>query len=234
MARLLVILQDSDTRALLIRQLSDAGHVVRSVRLVREALEELATDVPDVVLVGLDPRDEVDVGLLRSLRDVCSAPVVVACARRDEAGATKLLRSGADAVLPSPCAPPLLLARITSVLRRSTRREDPAAIVVGGLRLEPRRHVVVVDGRRLHLTPREFDLLAYLARRPREVISRRTILAEVWNCAYVDPQTVHVHLSCLRRKLGETASRPRYLYTVRGVGVRLEPPDDGCIAAGAT
>jgi two-component system, OmpR family, response regulator PrrA len=94
--------------------------------------------------------------------------------------------------------------------------------------------VAALDGRLLCLTPREFELLAYLARRPREVVSRRTILAEVWNCVYVDPQTVHVHMSCLRRKLGESASRPRYLYTVRGVGVRLDPPEDDVCALAAT
>ncbi|MBI0379951.1 winged helix-turn-helix domain-containing protein, partial [Streptomyces albiflaviniger] len=76
----------------------------------------------------------------------------------------------------------------------------------------------------LDLTRREFDLLAYLAGRPGVVVPRRELLAEVWRQAYGDDQTIDVHLSWLRRKLGETAARPRYLHTLRGVGVKLEPP----------
>ncbi len=225
MARLLVIHDDADSRATLIRQLADGGHAVRSAPHPVEALRDVTADPPDVVIVGLDPQDADSVDVLRCMRDACPAPVLVASPRGDEAGVTRLLRGGADTVVPRPFSAPLLLARVSSLLRRNLRAVDPDAIVVGGLRVQPRRRLATLDRRRLELTPREFELLVYLARRPGEVVSRRTILAEVWSCAYVDPQTVNVHLSCLRRKLGETASQPRYLHTVRGVGVRLDAPD---------
>ena len=81
-----------------------------------------------------------------------------------------------------------------------------------------------LGGAALDLTRREFDLLAFLAARPGQVVSRRELLAEVWRQPYGDDQTIDVHLSWLRRKLGESASQPRYLHTVRGVGVKLVPP----------
>jgi DNA-binding response OmpR family regulator len=91
---------------------------------------------------------------------------------------------------------------------------------------------VVLDGTALDLTRREFDLLAFLAARPGVVVSRRELLAEVWRQPYGTDQTIDVHLSWLRRKLGETASRPRYLHTVRGVGVRLDVPAEAVPTGG--
>ena len=82
-----------------------------------------------------------------------------------------------------------------------------------------------LDGREVDLTPREFDLLAHLAERPGEVVTKRDLLVEVWRQPWGgSDKTVDVHLSWLRRKLGETAQEPRFVHTVRGVGVRLEPP----------
>jgi DNA-binding response OmpR family regulator len=95
---------------------------------------------------------------------------------------------------------------------------------VGGLSIDLARREAALDGRSLDLTRREFDLLAYLAARPGEVVSRQELRTEVWHLSYGDDQTIDVHVSWLRRKLGETAARPRYLHTVRGVGVRLDPP----------
>ncbi|GAA4999831.1 hypothetical protein GCM10025734_34480 [Kitasatospora paranensis] len=97
---------------------------------------------------------------------------------------------------------------------------------VGGLAIDVQRREAALDGRALDLTRREFDLLAFLAGRPGVVVPRREILAEVWRQTYGGDQTIDVHLSWLRRKLGETASNPRYLHTVRGVGVRLEAPSE--------
>jgi len=86
------------------------------------------------------------------------------------------------------------------------------------------RREAVLDGTPVDLSRREFDLLAYLAARPGVVVSRQELLTEVWHQSYGDDQTIDVHVSWLRRKLGETAARPRYLRTVRGIGVMLDPP----------
>jgi DNA-binding response OmpR family regulator len=100
-------------------------------------------------------------------------------------------------------------------------------VVVGGLRIDTRSRQATLDGSSLDLTPREFDLLAYLAGRAGEVVSKRELLTEVWQLPYGGPdKTVDVHLSWLRRKLGETAQDSRYLHAVRGVGVRLTAPGE--------
>ena len=97
---------------------------------------------------------------------------------------------------------------------------------VGGLRIDPRAQRAHLDGAELDLSPREFALLHYLAARPDQVVSKRELLTEVWQLPYGGAdKTVDVHLSWLRRKLGETAQEPRYLHAVRGVGVRVSAPD---------
>ncbi len=100
---------------------------------------------------------------------------------------------------------------------------DP--LEVGGLRLDPDAHEATLDGARLDLSRREFDLLHYLALHAGQVVTRRDLLTHVWRMPYGGAdKTVDVHVSWLRRKLGETAQHPRYLHTVRGVGIKLSPP----------
>ena len=109
-----------------------------------------------------------------------------------------------------------------------TTRADPDAagpLEVGGLRLDPDGHEATLDGARLDLSRREFDLLHYLALHAGQVVTRRDLLTHVWRMPYGGAdKTVDVHVSWLRRKLGETAQYPRYLHTVRGVGIKLSPP----------
>jgi DNA-binding response OmpR family regulator len=125
-----------------------------------------------------------------------------------------------------PFSGELMSARIHAVLRRSMPSPDPEIVTVGGLRIDPDAREASLDGRTLDLSRREFDLLAYLASRAGKVITKRELLAEVWQQPYGGAdKTVDVHLSWLRRKLGETASEPRYLRTSRGVGVRLVEPE---------
>ena len=113
------------------------------------------------------------------------------------------------------------------MLRRGRTTDDPdPALTVGGLSIDRSTRVVTLDGRPLDLTRMEFDLLAYLAGRAGRVVSKRQLMAEVWQQPYGGAdKTVDVHLSWLRRKLGETAAEPRFLLTVRGVGVKLIDPD---------
>ncbi|HEY2983326.1 MAG TPA: response regulator transcription factor, partial [Jatrophihabitantaceae bacterium] len=133
---------------------------------------------------------------------------------------------GADDYVIKPFTAAQLNARIKAVLRRSGRADGDPAIVVGGLRVDTRSREVTVDGRVVDLARKEFDLLLVLARRSGEVVTKRDLLAEVWQQAWGgSDRTVDVHLSWLRRKLGESAKQPRYLHSVRGVGVRLVAPE---------
>jgi DNA-binding response OmpR family regulator len=137
----------------------------------------------------------------------------------------KALDSGADDYVVKPFGTDQVAARIRAVLRRVGR--DPAASVVkvGGLVVDEGARRATLDGTVLELSRKEFDVLALLASRPGQVVTKRELLAEVWQEVYGgSDRTVDVHLSWLRRKLGESAAQPRYLISVRGVGVRLVDP----------
>ncbi|MFE2294202.1 response regulator transcription factor [Streptomyces sp. NPDC059452] len=242
MASVLLVEDDHFVRAALIRHLTDASHSVRSVGTALEALREISQLHFDVVILDLGLPDLDGSKALKMLRGIADVPVIIATARDDEAGIVRLLNDGADDYLTKPFSAEHLTARIAAVLRRSGSRSGsgtggiggvgsgtahtsiPEVIRVGGISVDPQRRAATLDGIELDLTRREFDLLAYLAGRPGTVVSRKDLLARVWNQPYGADKTVDVHLSWLRRKLGESAASPRYLHTYRGVGVKLEPP----------
>ncbi|MBO8184875.1 response regulator transcription factor [Streptomyces spirodelae] len=234
MPSVLVVEDDQFVRSALIRHLTEAGHTVRSVGTALEALREVAQVGFDVVVLDLGLPDLDGAEALKMLRGVTDVPVIIATARDDEAEIVRLLHAGADDYLVKPFSVAHLSARMAAVLRRTRTGEfggsgesaGDGVLRVGGLVVDPLRRVARLDGVALDLTRREFDLLAFLAGRPGVVVPRRELLAEVWQLSYGDDQTIDVHLSWLRRKLGETAARPRYLHTLRGVGVKLEPPQE--------
>ncbi|OCC11588.1 response regulator transcription factor [Streptomyces sp. PTY087I2] len=235
MASVLLVEDDHFVRAALIRHLTDASHSVRSVGTALEALREISQLPFDVVILDLGLPDLDGGKALKMLRGIADVPVIIATARDDEAGIVRLLNDGADDYLTKPFSAEHLTARIAAVLRRSgagtggrgrgtAAAPIPEVISVGGISVDPTRRAATLDGTELDLTRREFDLLAYLAERPGRVVPRKELLARVWNQPYGADKTVDVHLSWLRRKLGESAASPRYLHTYRGVGVKLEPP----------
>ncbi|MFZ3475886.1 response regulator transcription factor [Streptomyces sp. 4.24] len=241
MACVLVVEDDLFVRSALIRHLTESGHVVRSSGTAIEALREVTAQDIDVVILDLGLPDLDGSEVLKMMRGITDVPVIIATARDDESEIVRLLNRGADDYLTKPFSVEQLSARLSAVLRRSGRAsydegrgEEPALITVGELRIDPVRRRAALGERMLELTRREFDLLAFLAERPGAVVPRRVLLSEVWQQSYGDDQTIDVHLSWLRRKLGETAAQPRYLHTVRGVGIKLEAPGtSACFGAGA-
>ena len=139
----------------------------------------------------------------------------------------KVLDAGADDYLVKPFGVGQIEARVRAVLRRAAAIEDRRLepVVVGGLRLDGDAHEATLDQRPLDLSKREFDLLYYLATRAGQVVTKRELLTHVWRMPYGGAdKTVDVHVSWLRRKLGENAQRPKYLHTIRGVGMKLSAP----------
>jgi len=227
MARLLIIEDDLAIRTLLVRALRERGHAVATATTAMDGLQTALDDRPDLVVLDLGLPDVDGSELLRMLRAVSRVPLIVATARDDEAEIVRLLDAGADDYLVKPFTAAQLDARVRAVLRRGSPEEADPAVVVGGLRIDPRSREVRLDGELVDLTPREFDLLHYLATRRGQVITKRELLTQVWQIPYGGAdKTIDVHLSWLRRKLGESAQQPRYLHTVRGVGVRLSAPED--------
>ena len=227
MSLLLLIEDDLRIRTALTRALTERGHAVASAATGMAGLQQAVDDPPELVVLDLGLPDVDGSQLLRMLRSVSQVPVIVATARDDDAVVVDVLNAGADDYVVKPFSAEQLDARVRAVLRRGKApagAEPP--LVVGDLEVDRKARTATLAGRRLDLRPREFDLLAFLAARPGEVVSKRTLLAEVWQSPYGGAdKTVDVHLSWLRRKLGETADEPRLLHTVRGVGVKLVGPE---------
>ena len=226
MAHLLLIEDDPAIRTTLLRALRERGHAVAASHTAMDGLQTALAERPDLVVLDLGLPDLDGRELLRMLRAVSAMPVIVATARDDEEEIVRVLDAGADDYIVKPFTAAQLDARVRAVLRRGGAADAvPVALTVGGLRIDAGARTATLDGTDLDLTPREFDLLHHLATRAGQVVSKRELLSEVWQVPYGGAdKTVDVHLSWLRRKLGETAQEPRYLHTVRGVGVRLSGP----------
>jgi DNA-binding response OmpR family regulator len=233
MAQLLLVEDDAAIRTALTRALREHGHVVSSVGSGMPALTSAVEQKPDVVLLDLGLPDIDGADVLSMLRAVSDVPVIVATARDEEQEVIRLLDLGADDYVIKPFTAAQLTARIRAVMRRTGRTDEDPVIRVGGeggeggLVVDTRSYEVTVDGRPVELARKEFELLLALARRAGEVVTKRDLLSEVWQLAWGgSDRTVDVHLSWLRRKLGETAAEPRYIHSVRGVGIRLAPPSE--------
>jgi len=226
MTTVAVVEDDPLIRAAVSRGLTERGHSVLGASTGLGALSEIVDNRPDVVVLDLGLPDIDGLELLRMLRAVSAVPVIVATARDDEVEIIRTLDAGADDYIVKPYSADQLDARIRAVLRRVRDDDNGGPVQIGGLSIHPRSRVVNIDGRTLDLSRKEFDLLWHLANRQGEVVSKRELLAAVWHQPYGGPEkTIDVHLSWLRSKLGESASQPRYLRSVRGVGVMLVDPD---------
>ena len=227
MPTVLLVEDDVIIRTALVKALTKGGHVVNAVGTAVDGLREVANGSPDVVVLDLGLPDVDGAAALRMMRGNSDVPVIVATARTGEASIIRLLNAGADDYVTKPFSGDHLLARIAAVLRRrgTSARRAPSTVDVGPLHLDLSRRAASLDGQPLDLTRKEFDLLAYLAARRDEVVTRQELIEEVWRMAYRGAeQTVDVHVSWLRRKLGETAAQPRFLRIVRGVGIMLVEP----------
>ncbi len=224
MAAVVLVEDDLEIRNLVARVLAGHGHDVVSAATAMEGLEAAVKGAPDLVILDLGLPDLDGFELLKMIRAVSAVPVIVATARGVEDEIVRTLDAGADDYLVKPFGARQLEARVRAVLRR--RGDDPEPVtVVGGLAIDSRARQARLDDRELELTPKEFDLLLFLAERAGEVVTKREILAEVWREPYGGAdRTIDVHLSWLRKKLGESAAEPGYLRTVHGVGIKLVDP----------
>jgi DNA-binding response OmpR family regulator len=224
-ADVLLIEDDATIRTALVRALTARRHSTMTAPTALDGLQSLLDHRPDVVLLDLGLPDLDGAALLAMIRAVSDVPVIVVSARDDGAGVVALLDAGADDYLVKPFAADQLEARIRAVLRRADRAAVVAPVTVGALVIDARARTAVLAGEQLELSPKEFDLLHYLAEHAGEVVSKRELLTHVWHQPYGGAdKTVDVHLHWLRRKLGESADSPRYLHRVRGVGVKLAAP----------
>jgi two-component system, OmpR family, response regulator RegX3 len=191
-------------------------HVVRAAT----GAEALAAGEADVVLLDLRLPDMDGLDVCRRIREHSAVPIIVVTARGEEADRVVGLELGADDYVVKPFGIRELIARIRAVTRRTHGAVGDVVLRVGELEVDPRARRARLEDRELELTPKEFDLLAALARDPGAAVSRRRLLEEVWETSwYGSTKTIDVHVAALRRKLGD----PDWIQTVRGVGFRLRP-----------
>jgi DNA-binding response OmpR family regulator len=223
--RLLVVDDDANLRHTLGYAFRQEGFEVVSAADGDAALTTFRQAHPDLVVldVMLPGRDGFEV--CRALRRESDVPVIMLTARDTELDKVVGLEIGADDYLAKPFSTRELVARVRAMLRRS-RRVEPARtdtrIEIDGLVLDGSRHRVTLSGRAIELKPKEFDLLAFFMGHAGQVFGREQLLASVWGYDFAgDSRTVDTHVKSLREKLGDSAERPRWIETVRGVGYRF-------------
>jgi len=225
MASVLLIEDDQRIRQALATRLAERGHDVESTARAMEGVEKAVGGDVDIVVLDLGLPDVDGAEALQMIRAVSEVPVIVATARDDQDEIVRIFDAGADDYVIKPYSTDHLEARIRALLRRATSTVDSDAITIGELRIDTDAHEATLAGKHLDLSAKEFELLAYLAERPGKMVGKRELLAAVWRQPYGGAdKTVDVHLSWLRKKLGETAAEPRYIHTRRGVGVKLVDP----------
>lgn len=183
-------------------------------------------EMPDLIILDLMLPGVDGLTITRSLRQRYRTPIIMLTARGETNDRIMGLQLGADDYITKPFAPQELVARVHAVLRRTdpnTGDLPQPPLEFDGLVLDPASHSVMVDGKPLDLTAREFALLWFMARHPRQVFTRDQLLDQIWGSEfYGDPSTVTVHIRRLREKIERDPSEPRFLVTVWGVGYRFE------------
>ncbi len=223
---MLIVEDDAEMRGLLTRLLSAEGYQVQAVAT---SMEALAAPDPDIVLIDIGLGDEDGRDLLNELRQISDVPVVFLTGRGHEMDRIAGLKMGADDYIVKPFSPGELSARVGSVLRRSGARTQSVSVgnglLFGPLRIDPVAREVELEGRLVELTAKEFDLVYFLARSPRQVFSRQQLLEHVWESSsdWQDEATVTEHIRRVRRKIEVDPDGPVWITTVRGAGYRFEP-----------
>jgi two-component system, OmpR family, response regulator RegX3 len=232
--RLVLIVEDEEAiTAPLTEALQREGFRAEVAGSLADGLDMARSRSPDLVLLDVMLPDGSGFDLLRELRTDGRMPVIMVTARGDEADRVLGLELGADDYVVKPFSGRELVARVRAVLRRTSAVAAPAAagrLQIGGLGLDASARTATLDGAPLELTRKEFDLLALLMGQAGTVVTRERLIDEVWDVNWFgSTKTLDVHVSGLRKKLGDDPSAPRYLHTVRGVGFRFAtaPEADG-------
>jgi two-component system response regulator RegX3 len=205
------------------------GFAPRIAGTVREAIELGRSLEPDIVLLDLMLPDGSGFDVARELRRTSDLPVIMLTARGTETDRIVGLELGADDYVVKPFSAREVIARIRAVLRRTGAAKTPGEgpIEIGAVRLDAERRLVESDGSPVELSRKEFELLHRLMRDAGTVITRQQLIEDVWDMNWFgSTKTLDVHISSLRRKLGDDPANPRYIHTARGVGFRFSAPDE--------
>ena len=226
--RILIVDDEPQITRVLRRSLTSHGYDVRSAADGESALETFGDWGPDLVITDLSMPNLDGLELCKRMRQLSSVPVIVLSVKGEEQTKVEALDAGADDYITKPFGMDELLARIRATLRRAPdpQVEDAASTTLeaGDFRVDIESREVTVGGRRLRLTPKEYDLLVYLIRHPGRVLTHRTLLAAVWGGNYVEQtEYLRVFIGQLRKKIESESASPRYILTEPWIGYRFDP-----------
>jgi two-component system, OmpR family, KDP operon response regulator KdpE len=222
--RILVVDDEPQFLRALTTSLRGAGYDVDTATTAEEALTSIGLGPPEAIILDLVLPDRRGTDVCRELRVWSEVPIIIISAVGDEDEKISALDAGADDYVTKPFAIGELLARLRAALRRSGPTGSPI-IEIGEIRIDLDKHAAWVADERVHLTPREFDLLRLFAQNEGRLLTHRTILRELWGPAYQGESSyLHVHISQLRRKIEPDPTRPHYLINEPGAGYRLVNP----------
>jgi two-component system phosphate regulon response regulator PhoB len=228
-----VVDDDPDVRLLVSESLAREGYEVIGHADGAEALAALSTAEVDLVVLDLGLPGLHGLDLLSDIRQTIEVPVIILSGRGEESDRILGLKAGADDYLAKPFSPRELMARVESVLRRSRPAHEGERLEFAGLSIDPGRREVLVAGRPVELTSKEFDVLAHLAASPGRVFSRAQLLRDVWASSpeWQQSATVTEIVRRIRQKIEPDPENPSWITTVRGVGYRFEIGPDATPSA---
>ncbi len=224
----MVVEDDANLLNALAYNLGREGYEVITAADGEQALETARREKPDLIILDIMLPRLSGLEVCRILRREMTVPILMLTARAEETDKIVGLELGADDYMTKPFSIRELLARVRAILRRAemTRTapaEAESALKIDDLEIDPARHRATLRGEAFDLTPKEFELLAFLARNKGFVFSREQLLEKVWGYDYAgDTRTIDVHVRWLRRKIEADPQRPRHLITIRGIGYKLE------------
>ncbi|MGA7220128.1 MAG: response regulator transcription factor [Candidatus Sulfotelmatobacter sp.] len=223
--RILVVDDEPQITRVLRTTLSSQGYDIRVANDGEMALELMKNWTPHLVVTDLAMPNLDGVGLCRRVRQMSQVPIIVLSVRGHDRSKVEALDAGADDYVTKPFSTSELLARIRAQLRRAPVVEEQSdAITAGDFSVDTAARLVKVAGREVHLTPKEFDLLVYLAKRPNKVVTHRTLLAAIWGPNSTEqPEYLRVFVGQVRKKIEADPSSPKYLLTEPWIGYRFEP-----------
>lgn len=226
-ARILVIDDEAPIRRFLRVALEAEGYGVIEAATARAGLAAAARETPSLVVLDLGLPDADGLSVLRDLRGWSQVPVLILSVRADEAGKVGALDAGAQDYVVKPFGMNEFLARVRGLLRDRASPAVPAVLTIGALRIDAGDHTATLDGKPVHLTRREFDLLWMLASHRGRLVTQQMILKAIWGPAHVDDsQYLRVYIRQLRQKLGDDATSPTFIVTEPGIGYRfLDAPE---------
>ena len=223
---ILVVDDEAQITRVLKTTLSARGYGIRTAADGAQALQQMKNWAPDLIITDLRMPNMDGLELCRKVRAQSHVPIIVLSVKGEETIKVAALDAGADDYVTKPFSVNELLARVRALLRRSSATEplEPTVIDVGDFHIDVPQRLVEVKKLAVHLTPKEFDLLVYLARNPDRVLTHRALLAAVWGPNSVEqPEYLRVCVGHLRKKLEPDEALPRYIVTEPWVGYRFEP-----------